>query len=228
MTLPNQLTVLRILLSPVAVFLLISQEPTAIKIGTAVFLLASFTDWYDGYFARKYGYVTDWGKFMDPLADKILISSMLICFVLMNRISAVWIVIIVARDVVVTALRGYMMMYDKPIAANLLAKWKTFSQVSLVYMLLVVVNIEPLQAQNPTAFSFIDILKFSAFIDKYAQFVAYYTILTGILYLVDNRKPLLELFMRFIRWVTPFNIPSDVNADTGSQQRSVENSREDL
>lgn len=225
MTLPNQLTVLRMVLSPVAVFLLLSQEATAIQIGTAVFLLASFTDWYDGYFARKYGYVTDWGKFMDPLADKVLVSSMLISFVLMNHISAVWIVIIIARDVVVTALRGYMMMYDKPIAANLLAKWKTFSQVLLVYMLLIVVNVQPLQAENPAFLAFINIAKFSSFIDKYAQFVAYYTILTGVLYLVDNRKPLIELFMRFLRWITPFNIPSDVNGDNSS---GVENNRGSL
>jgi len=211
MTLPNQLTVLRMVLTPVAVFLLLMQDIMAKQIGTGVFIVASLTDWYDGHCARKYGYVTDWGKFLDPLADKILISSMLLCFVLLNYIRAVWVIMIVMRDVVITALRGYMMMYEKPIAARRIAKWKTFSQVGLVYTILLYINLAQSHAVNPEKYTFLDSVSFSVIIDRYAQIVAYFTVLTGIVYLADNRKPLLELFGRFYRFVIPFNLYSETN-----------------
>jgi len=212
MTLPNQLTVLRMVLTPVAVFLLLSQDVTAKRIGTLVFIIASLTDWYDGHFARKYGYVTNWGKFLDPLADKILISSMLLSFVLLKYIKATWVIIIVIRDVIITALRGYMMMHGKPIAANIIAKWKTFSQVGLVYFILIYINIQE-SFTDSRKLVFAGISDFTNIIDIVAQFVAYFTVLTGILYLIDNRKPLLELFGRFYRWVIPFNFITE-NEDT--------------
>jgi len=225
MTLPNQLTVLRMVLTPIAVFLLLAQDVAAKRIGTGVFLIASLTDWYDGHFARKYGYVTNWGKFLDPLADKILISSMLLCFVLLNYIKAVWVVIIVVRDVLITALRGYMMMYDKPIAANLLAKWKTFSQVGLVYMILILVNVEASITSSSAMPPAIDMAAFSGFIDKFAQFVAYFTVLTGVLYLIDNGRPLLELFGRFYRWIIPFNFGSETKPENDRKDRANDPNR---
>ncbi|MFC1556004.1 CDP-diacylglycerol--glycerol-3-phosphate 3-phosphatidyltransferase [candidate division KSB1 bacterium] len=214
MTLPNQLTILRILLSPVAVFLLLAQDPVAVRLGTAVFIIASLTDWYDGHFARKYGYVTDWGKFLDPLADKVLISSILLSFVLLNHLQAIWVMIIVIRDVIVTALRGYMMMNDKVIAANTFAKWKTFSQNILVYLVLIYINFSgPLTPDSPSL-GFISY----RFIDIFAQVVAYYTLLTGLFYLYDNRKPLIELFGLFYRWIIPFNLLPEMSKDSDEDQ----------
>ena len=75
MTLPNQLTILRIVLSPVFLFLFLSHDPLMKQISVCVFIIASLSDWYDGWLARKFNYISEWGKFMDPLADKILVST---------------------------------------------------------------------------------------------------------------------------------------------------------
>lgn len=212
MTLPNQLTVLRMVLSPVAVFLLLSPDIVAKRIGTGVFIIASLTDWYDGHFARKYGYVTEWGKFLDPLADKILISSMLLCFVLLNYIRMTWVVIIVMRDLIITALRGYMMMYDKPIAASRLAKWKTFTQVGLVYTVLIFIHLNHFHETNPARFGFANSASFTVIIDNFAQFVALVTVITGLIYLYQNRKPLIELFVKFFKFIIPYGVVSEINS----------------
>jgi CDP-diacylglycerol--glycerol-3-phosphate 3-phosphatidyltransferase len=93
MTLPNQLTTLRILLTPVFVWLILSDAPHLRIWGIVVFVVASLTDLYDGYHARKYGQTTRWGAFMDPLADKILITSAFIYFVHLGLLS-LWMVIV--------------------------------------------------------------------------------------------------------------------------------------
>ncbi|MEJ2506510.1 MAG: CDP-alcohol phosphatidyltransferase family protein [Ignavibacteriaceae bacterium] len=69
MTLPNQLTILRIFLSPVFLFLFLQDEPMLKQISLIVFIIAALSDWYDGWLARKFNYITEWGKFMDPLAE---------------------------------------------------------------------------------------------------------------------------------------------------------------
>lgn len=215
MTLPNQLTVLRIILTPIAVFFLLMQEVFAKQLATGVFIIASLTDWYDGHFARKYGYVTKWGKFLDPLADKTLISAMLFSFVILKYIKFGWVIIIVLRDVIITALRGYMMVYGKPVSTNLLAKWKTFSQVGLVYALLIYINIDQINGTETIWGTGIHLTKFKLFIDKFVQFVAFFTVLTGIIYIIENRRPLNELFRRMYRIIMPLrpaiNSKSDNN-----------------
>lgn len=201
MTLPNQLTVLRIILTPIAVFFLLMPGVFAnIQLATGVFIIASLTDWYDGHFARKYGYVTKWGKFFDPLADKMLISAMLFGFVILEYIQFGWVIIIVLRDIIITALRGYMMVYDKPLSTNLLAKWKTFSQVVLVYALLVYINIEQFTAIGTSG---IQLTKFKTFINIYVPIVAFFTVATGIIYIIQNRRPLKEMVWRIYRFVLP-------------------------
>lgn len=199
MSLPNQLTLLRIVLTPVALFLLLMQGAPAKQLATGVFIIASLTDWYDGHFARKYGHITKWGKFLDPLADKILISALLYGFVVLKYIKFGWIIVIVVRDLFITALRGYMMVYGKPMSPSLLAKWKTFSQVVLVFLLLIYINLDhSVQSSalvSPGAF----LLKFKLFIDKYVQFVALFTVATGCIYVIDNRNPIKALFWRLKR-----------------------------
>ena len=81
MTLPNQLTILRIILTPIFLYLFLSEDPLLIQISIGVFIVAALTDWYDGWLARKFNYITDWGKFWDPLADKILTSAAFLGFV---------------------------------------------------------------------------------------------------------------------------------------------------
>src|SRR5512139_4091178 len=94
LNLPNQLTLLRVALTPVFVVLLLSGSPIQLQISLVIYIIAALTDWYDGWAARKLGTITRWGKFLDPLADKILSSAAMLAFVGLGLIDAwmVWIV----------------------------------------------------------------------------------------------------------------------------------------
>ena len=103
MNLPNKLTIVRIIMIPFFVFFLLTDFVAGSKwIATVLFCAASITDFLDGHIARKYNLVTNFGKFMDPLADKMLVSSAFICLVAQNKIAA-WIVIVIISGVVIAA-----------------------------------------------------------------------------------------------------------------------------
>ena len=102
MVLPNQLTTLRIILTPVFLFLFISGDPVLIQISLVVYIVAAITDWYDGWLARKFNYITSWGKFMDPLADKILTSTAFFAFVEIGILELWMVILVVFRDLLVT------------------------------------------------------------------------------------------------------------------------------
>jgi CDP-diacylglycerol--glycerol-3-phosphate 3-phosphatidyltransferase len=133
MNTPNKLTMLRIFMIPLfMVFLLFSKIPYHMTFALVVFVLASITDLIDGKLARKYNQITTFGKLMDPLADKLLVTSALICFVQMGM-SNVWaVVIIIAREFLVTSIRLLAAGSGKVIAANMWGKVKTNSQIVAV------------------------------------------------------------------------------------------------
>ena len=222
MSLPNQLTILRIVLTPVALVLLLMQGVAAKQFATGVFILASLSDLYDGHFARKYGYVTKWGKFFDPLADKLLISTMLFGFAVLKYIKFGWVIIIVLRDIIITALRGYMMVYGKPVSPNLLAKWKTVTQAGLVFALFAYINIEHIIGSNMEPDAGIFLAKFKFFIDKYLLFVVFFTVVTGLIYVIDNRIPIKRLLWRVYRIVVPFRLIMDTKPDNQIYSKSGE------
>lgn len=134
MTLPNQLSLLRIFLTPVFVFLFFLDTKGYHIAAFAVFTLASATDWYDGYIARKTGEITIDGQFLDPLADKILVSSGLVCFSVFGYIPAWVVLVIVVRDLLMTAMRSYAIYHGNAIKTNFFAKAKTSSQCVLIYL----------------------------------------------------------------------------------------------
>lgn len=136
MNLPNKLTFLRILLVPVFVILMYCNFDNARIIATAVFALASFTDFLDGYLARKDNLVTNFGKFADPLADKILVCSALICLTELQDIPAWGVIIIIAREFAVSGLRIIAASENITIAASKLGKIKTVSQLFAMIFLL--------------------------------------------------------------------------------------------
>lgn len=146
LNLPNQLTLLRILLIPVIVILpLIGALQTYIVFASVslgdlliliVFAFASFTDFLDGYIARKRHLVTDFGKFMDPLADKLLVFAAFIILIEMNRISGWIVMIIIAREFMVTGIRILAANNHCVIAASSLGKLKTISQMATIIVLL--------------------------------------------------------------------------------------------
>lgn len=136
MTLPNQLTILRIILTPIFLYLFLSDDPLLIQISIGVFLVAALTDWYDGWLARKFNYITDWGKFWDPLADKILTSTAFLGFVLVGLLELWMVVLIVLRDLIITLLRIYAESRGYNFVTSYYAKWKTVLQMVFLYYLL--------------------------------------------------------------------------------------------
>lgn len=145
MNLPNKLTVLRVVLVPFFVAaLLISKTTESFKwIALALFIIASLTDLLDGKIARKYNLVTTFGKFMDPLADKVLTISGMICLIELGRIPSWIVVIIVAREFIISGFRLIATEHGIVIAANYWGKWKTTFQ--MIMIILMIMNIPQLQ-----------------------------------------------------------------------------------
>ncbi len=136
MNFPTQLTILRIILAPLFYVLFAVVEPSMYLWSSIIFLIASLTDWYDGYFARKYGYVSNLGAFLDPLADKILTSAALVAFAAKDIIPLWCVAIIIFRDAYLT---GYRMVADAlnlPIRTSTFAKYKTFLQMTFICYIL--------------------------------------------------------------------------------------------
>lgn len=132
MNLPNLLTFLRILLVPVLVVTLMISVPWSHMAAAAVFGLASITDWLDGYLARKMGSVSDVGKFLDPIADKLLVAAVLILLVAGRHLDGwnlVPVLVILGREFIVSGLREYLGQKSVSLPVTKLAKWKTASQM---------------------------------------------------------------------------------------------------
>lgn len=142
MNLPNKLTILRTIMIPV--FLIFLYIPglgmTGDVLATAIFVLASFTDFLDGKIARKYNLVTNFGKFMDPLADKLLVCSALIALVDLNRIPAWVVIIIIAREFIISGFRLIASDNGVVIAASYWGKFKTTFQ--MIMIILLILNID--------------------------------------------------------------------------------------
>ena len=140
MNLPNKLTLSRIILAPIFLALLLVDDVWARAFALLTFLIAALTDLYDGWLARRTGVVTGFGKFMDPLADKILTSSAFIAFVALDY-AQVWMVLpIVFRELFITGLRSVAAYRGLVIRPSFLAKVKTFLQMLVIVMILAYVN----------------------------------------------------------------------------------------
>ena len=139
MNLPNKLTLFRVILIPFFVFFLLAPyfEGYGNYIAVAVFIVASITDFLDGKIARKYNLVTNFGKFMDPLADKLLVSSALICLVALNKIPAWVVIVIIAREFIISGFRLVAADNGVVIAASYWGKFKTaFQMVTVIVLIL--------------------------------------------------------------------------------------------
>ncbi len=136
LTLANALTLLRILAVPVVVVALLGETPNGDELAAAVFALAALTDGLDGYFARSREAVTTFGKLMDPLADKLLITAALISLVSLDRLQAWVAMVIIAREIAVTGLRAIAAERGVVIAASWMGKLKTVLQIAAVIALI--------------------------------------------------------------------------------------------
>lgn len=169
MNLANKITLFRVVLIPIFMFFLLSNISNGQYIAAAIFIIASLTDTLDGYIARSRNQVTNFGKFMDPLADKLLVSTALISLVELKRVPAWMVVVIIAREFAITGLRVIAASEGVTIAASSLGKIKTITQ--LVSVIAILFNIHP----------FDTIMLYTA---------VFFTILSGIDYICKNKKVL--------------------------------------
>ncbi|MBE5956584.1 MAG: CDP-diacylglycerol--glycerol-3-phosphate 3-phosphatidyltransferase [Lachnospiraceae bacterium] len=138
MNLPNKLTILRVIMIPFfVVFLLMNKGFTTELTALVLFAAASLTDFFDGYIARKYNLVTNFGKFMDPLADKLLVCSAMICLIELGRLPAWIVIIIIAREFIISGFRLVASDNGIVIAASYWGKFKTVSQMFMIMLLII-------------------------------------------------------------------------------------------
>ena len=194
MVLPNQLTTLRIILTPIFLFLFISGDPVLMQVSLIIYIIAAITDWYDGWLARKFDYITTWGKFMDPLADKVLTSTAFFAFVEIGVLELWMVIIVVFRDLLITGLRLFAEWQKKSFATSMMAKIKTTVQMIFIFYLLIVYTLREnsfLSDRFPEVFN---ILTNSTAI-YYTMFaITIFTFTTGVLYLYQNRVLISGLF----------------------------------
>ena len=191
MNLPNKITISRIILIPIFVVLMLirieewgditilgATMPVTHLLGAIIFIIAAVTDWIDGYYARKLNLVTNMGKFLDPLADKLLVSAALIVLVELQMAPSWIVIIIISREFAVTGLRLVLAGEGEVVAANMLGKIKTWAQIVAISTLLLH-NI------------FFEMFSFP--FDELALWVAlFFTVWSGLDYFVKNKEPFLK------------------------------------
>ena len=194
MVLPNQLTIIRIILTPIFLYLFLSSNPLLIQISLAVFFIAALTDWYDGWLARKFNYITDWGKFWDPLADKILTSTAFLGFVFVGLLPLWMVLLIIIRDLVITLLRVFAEGRGYNFITTYYAKWKTLLQMVFLYYLLLLyvgMNTREIYTGNKNLFALLSNQTLIYFIMLVITII---TVHSGITYLIKNKHLIIKLF----------------------------------
>ena len=196
MVLPNQLTTLRIILTPVFLFLFISGDSVLIQLSLVVYIIAAITDWYDGWLARKFNYITTWGKFMDPLADKILTSTAFFAFVEIGVLELWMVIIVVFRDVFVTGLRLFAEWKKKSFTTSYLAKIKTVVQMVFIFYLLIVFTLQENEFLYSQIAEVFGILTNITAIYFAMLAITVFTFTTGVIYIFQNRVLINRLFQK--------------------------------
>lgn len=176
MNLANKLTFFRILLIPVFLVFILSSMENSMLIACGIFMLASFTDFLDGYIARKYNMVTNLGKFIDPMADKLLVTSAMVSLVELGMIPSWMVIVILAREFIVSIFRAVAAAEGIVIAASWWGKAKTISQM----IALIVIMLSPLY-QNTAGVNVGMIIMWIATI---------LTIISGTDYILKNKQVL--------------------------------------
>lgn len=188
MNLPNKLTILRIIMTFVFMFLLYSDGFLSKIFAFVFFILACVTDFFDGYIARKYNLITDLGKILDPIADKILVLAALLSFVHLDLIPAWMVLVIILRELLITSIRMMGLKKGKVLAASAIGKHKTFSQMMSIFYILIVIIIK--ETSNPALYKWQAenqlFLNFSVYLVM--LFTVGLTIISGVFYLIRNRR----------------------------------------
>lgn len=188
LNIPNTLTLARILLTFLFLRLFFAEGRCYQYLALLAFGLASLTDKYDGHFARKDGSTTSLGRFLDPLADKILALSALFSFVIKGLVEAWLVGIILFREVIITGLRIYAVYNGRQVTTSKLAKWKTTVQLIVIFFILIFINLRA------------TLLSFKLYPSLFDKAFAYYlfngstaavmllTVISGAWYLLNNNR----------------------------------------
>ena len=191
MNLPNKLTIVRIIIVPFFVAVLMMPDIQHHYLwALLLFIIASVTDHFDGSIARKNNQITDFGKFMDPLADKVLVTSALVCFVSLNLVNVWFVILMITRDLMVNSIRLVAADSGKVIAANNWGKIKTVTQIVAIIAVLLFQYIGELtnmgwipaftigEASSTFAFAYIG--------NVFMLIATFFSVLSGIIYLKQN------------------------------------------
>ncbi len=176
MNLPNKLTLLRVIMIPFFIIMLLMNEGETLLfryIAAGIFIAASLTDWLDGAIARKYNLVTNFGKFMDPLADKLLVCSALICLVALEQFPVWMVIVIVSREFIISGFRLVAAEQGLVIAASYWGKFKTVSQ--MITIVLMIVNLPVLHTVTTVMMWIALILTVVSLVDYVAKNIAVLT-----------------------------------------------------
>ena len=186
MNLPNILTVLRIILTFLFVAIITHNGLFSKILAAFIFLIASLTDFFDGYYAKKNNLVTDFGKFMDPLADKFLILAAFFAFVQMHVIALWMLVVIAVREVSITAFRLHAMRQGEVLEAEMAGKYKTTSQMIAISIILIFLVLR--ESKFAVHWSTATFYQWYYAIDILMFVAVGLTLISGILYLWHNRR----------------------------------------
>lgn len=176
MNLANFITILRIILVPFFLVILLTEMENKEIFALIIFVIASISDGIDGYIARKYNQITELGKFLDPLADKLLVSAALLALVYLQIVETWVAAVIILREIFITAFRFYFLVKDSTFSSSWIAKKKTLSQIIAISVLI-------LHSKVPGYESVV--LKAGTFLLYFATFL---TIYSGIEYLIKYSK----------------------------------------
>jgi len=185
MNTPNKLTVLRMILVPFFLLAMTVEFPHHYLVALVIFAAASITDYFDGMLARKHNLITNFGKFLDPLADKMLTTSALLGFIAMDYLGAMWVCFITLfREFLVSGVRlAAVADGGKVVAANMWGKAKTVSQMASI---IVILFVEWLAGLLPTYTSLIYVLRLTG--TGLLWISAILTVISGVIYLVQNAE----------------------------------------
>ncbi len=185
---PNILSIIRIILSPVFLLMFLNGDAFVKKLSLVVFFAAVLTDWYDGWHARKYDSITNFGIFIDPLADKVLTTFAFYLFYLLGFMPLWMLLLIALRDIVVTIIRSYDEYKGMTLKTSFIAKTKTFIQMTYIFAVLVML----VYISGGEASKFKEDVRYFIY-DSSANYllmlvVTLLTVYTGLDYLISSRR----------------------------------------
>jgi CDP-diacylglycerol--glycerol-3-phosphate 3-phosphatidyltransferase len=185
---PNIITAARILLTPLFIWLMMSDNGVEVQFSAVIFVLAAVSDWYDGWAARRYNAMSSFGRFFDPLADKILIGAAFIAFVHLGVFSLWMVLVVVGRDLVVTLLRVVADVKRQPVVTSRLAKWKTALQLVFLWYCVAVFTLKNVAwlHQHFNAATF-DAFFSPWIVDTAMLILTALSLITAIQYVIENR-----------------------------------------